>query len=86
MSEFDVVDMKGRELQVCTFYQPPFSYLNKTIKKVIDGVEEEVFLADNGELFENYLNLKLILSALIIATIFEIIVLHVYIYIYIIIR
>ncbi|KYN30997.1 Glutamate receptor U1 [Trachymyrmex septentrionalis] len=47
MSEFNIVDMKGRELQVCTFYQPPFSYLNKTIKKVIDDVEEEVFLADS---------------------------------------
>ncbi|KAG5344118.1 GLRK protein, partial [Acromyrmex charruanus] len=47
MSEFNIVDMKGRELQVCTFYQPPFSYLNKTIKKVIDGVEEEVFLANS---------------------------------------
>lgn len=49
MSEFNIVNMKGRELQVCTFHQPPFSYLNKTIKKVIDGMEEDVFLADSGE-------------------------------------
>ncbi|KAL6266726.1 hypothetical protein P5V15_003562 [Pogonomyrmex californicus] len=49
MSEFDTVNMKGRELRICTFYQPPFSYLNKTIKKIINGVEEDVFLADNDE-------------------------------------
>ncbi|KYN07606.1 Glutamate receptor [Cyphomyrmex costatus] len=49
MSEFNIIDMKGRELQVCTFYQPPFSYLNKTIKKIIDGVEEDVFLADSDK-------------------------------------
>lgn len=49
MSEFKTVDMRGRELQVCTFYQPPFSYLKKTTRKIINGVEEEVFLADNGK-------------------------------------
>jgi len=48
MSEFTIVDLKGRELQVCTFYQPPFSYLKHTTKKIIDGVEEEVYLA-NGK-------------------------------------
>jgi len=48
MSEFTIVDLKGRELQVCTFYQPPFSYLKQTTKKIIDGVEEEVYLA-NGK-------------------------------------
>lgn len=49
MSEFNMVNMRGRELQVCSFYQPPFSYLKKTTKKIIDGNEEEVFLADNGK-------------------------------------
>lgn len=41
--------MRGRELQVCSFYRPPVSYLNRTTKKIINGVEEEVFLADNGK-------------------------------------
>lgn len=50
MSEFNIINLRGRELQVCTFYQPPVSYLNKTIKKIINGTEEEVFLADNGRL------------------------------------
>lgn len=49
MSEFNTVNLRGRELQVCTFYQPPFSYLKKTTKKIINGIEQEVFLADNGE-------------------------------------
>ncbi|XP_024877061.1 uncharacterized protein LOC112457953 isoform X2 [Temnothorax curvispinosus] len=49
MSEFNTVNMRGRELRVCTFYQPPFSYLKKTTKKIINGVEEEVFLADNDK-------------------------------------
>lgn len=49
MSEFRTINMRSRELQICTFYQPPFSYLNKTMKKIINGVEVEVFLADNGE-------------------------------------
>lgn len=49
MSEFIMVNLRGRELQVCTFYQPPFSYLNRTTKKIINDVEEEVFLIDNGE-------------------------------------
>ncbi|XP_050452341.1 uncharacterized protein LOC126851974 isoform X2 [Cataglyphis hispanica] len=46
-SEIDIINLRGRELQVCTFYQPPVSYLNKTTKKIIKGIEEEVFLADN---------------------------------------
>ncbi|KAL0099595.1 hypothetical protein PUN28_019782 [Cardiocondyla obscurior] len=49
MSEFEMVNLRGRELQACTFYQPPFSYLKKTTKKIIEGVEEEVFLADNDD-------------------------------------
>lgn len=49
MSEFSIINLRGRELQVCTFYQPPVSYLNRTIKKIINGIEEEVFLADNGK-------------------------------------
>ncbi|XP_011692735.1 PREDICTED: uncharacterized protein LOC105452883 [Wasmannia auropunctata] len=47
MSEFTTVNMRGRELQVCTFYRPPFTYLNQTTKKIINGVEKEIFLADN---------------------------------------
>ncbi|XP_029673643.1 glutamate receptor 3.4-like [Formica exsecta] len=47
MSEFSIINLRGRELQVCTFFQPPVSYLNKTTKKIIKGIEEEVFLADN---------------------------------------
>ncbi|XP_020286613.1 uncharacterized protein LOC109856099 [Pseudomyrmex gracilis] len=49
MNEFNIINMRGRELQVCSFYRPPVSYLNRTTKKVINGVEEEVFLADNDE-------------------------------------
>ncbi|KAL6427163.1 hypothetical protein ACFW04_008664 [Cataglyphis niger] len=46
-SKINIINLRGRELQVCTFYQPPVSYLNKTTKKIIKGIEEEVFLADN---------------------------------------
>ncbi|XP_072753051.1 uncharacterized protein [Anoplolepis gracilipes] len=47
VSDVNIINLKGRELQVCTFYQPPISYLNKTTKKIINGVEEDIFLADN---------------------------------------
>ncbi|XP_011874933.1 PREDICTED: probable glutamate receptor isoform X2 [Vollenhovia emeryi] len=47
MSEFNMINLRGRELKVCTFYQPPFSYLKETTTKIINGVETEVFLADN---------------------------------------
>lgn len=49
MSEFNLINMRGRELQVSSFFQPPVSYLNTTIKKIIDGNEEDVFLVDNGK-------------------------------------
>lgn len=49
MSEFDIINMKGRELQVASIYQPPFSYLKTTIKKVIDDNEEDIFVADDGK-------------------------------------
>lgn len=49
MSEFNIINLRGRELQVCTFYQPPISYLNTTTKKIINGIEEEVFVVDNGK-------------------------------------
>ncbi|XP_029167016.1 uncharacterized protein LOC114937640 [Nylanderia fulva] len=48
-SELDIINLKGRELQVCTFYQPPVSYLYRTTKKIINGIEEEVFLTDNDK-------------------------------------
>ncbi|XP_032687038.1 glutamate receptor ionotropic, delta-1 [Odontomachus brunneus] len=48
-NEFDMINMRGRKLQVCTFYRPPFCYLNTTIKKIINGVEEEVFPANNDK-------------------------------------
>jgi len=49
MYEFDMINLKGRELQVSTFYRPPASYLNRTIKKIINGEEEEIYAADNGK-------------------------------------
>jgi len=49
MYEFDMINLKGRELQVSTFYQPPVSYLNRTVKKIINGEEEQVYAADNGK-------------------------------------
>lgn len=55
MSEFNIINLRGRELQVCTFYQPPVSYLNKTTTKIIKGIEEEVFIADGKPIF--FLNL-----------------------------
>lgn len=48
MYETNLINFKGRELQVCTFYRPPVSYLNRTVKRIIDGEEENVYLADNG--------------------------------------
>jgi len=50
MYEFDMINLKGRELQVSTFHRPPVSYLNKTVKKIINGEEEYIYLADNGKL------------------------------------
>ncbi|XP_067211264.1 uncharacterized protein [Linepithema humile] len=49
MSEFNIINMRGRELQVSSFHQPPVSYLKTTIKKVIndlekDGIEMKIFL------------------------------------------
>lgn len=52
--EFDIIDMRGRELQVSTFYRPPMIYVSRMIEKVINGTVEEVFPADNGKL--EYLN------------------------------
>ncbi|XP_019697387.1 uncharacterized protein LOC105183987 [Harpegnathos saltator] len=46
-NEFDMINMKGRELRVCSFYRPPVSYLKTATKKVINGTEEEIFLVNN---------------------------------------
>lgn len=43
--------MRGRTLRVSTFYRPPVTYLERTVNKTINGIEEEVFLADNGKLY-----------------------------------
>lgn len=48
-NEFDMINLKGRKLRVCSFYRPPVSYLNATIKKIINDVEEEVFLTNDGK-------------------------------------
>lgn len=57
-SEFDIVNMRGRELQVSSFHRPPFTYINKTIKQVINGTVEDVFPLDDGK--AEYLNGNLI--------------------------
>ncbi|EZA56100.1 hypothetical protein DMN91_010215 [Ooceraea biroi] len=47
MYDFDMINLRGRELQVSTVYRPPVCYLNKTVKRIIDGEEEDIYLADN---------------------------------------
>ncbi|CAK9806164.1 Glutamate receptor U1 [Anthophora quadrimaculata] len=41
------VNFRGRELQVCSIYRPPMTYLNHTIVKTINGEQAEVFVMDN---------------------------------------
>lgn len=45
-----VVNLEGRHLQAASFFNPPLCYLNHTINQTINGIEAEVFLADNGNL------------------------------------
>ncbi|XP_043468883.1 uncharacterized protein LOC122502754 [Leptopilina heterotoma] len=42
-----VVNLEGRLLQAAAYYNPPLCYLNTTINETINGVEAEIFLADN---------------------------------------
>lgn len=44
----DKVNFRGRELQVCSDYIPPMTYLNHTIQKTINGVQAEVYTMDSG--------------------------------------
>ncbi|XP_031773640.1 uncharacterized protein LOC100865801 isoform X2 [Apis florea] len=41
------IDFRGQELQVCSCYNPPMTYLNRTIRKTINGFEAEVYAMDN---------------------------------------
>ncbi|XP_026674622.1 uncharacterized protein LOC108631409 isoform X2 [Ceratina calcarata] len=41
------INFRGKELQVCSTYKPPMTFFNRTIKKMIDGAEEEVFAMDS---------------------------------------
>ncbi|XP_043589910.1 uncharacterized protein LOC122570923 isoform X3 [Bombus pyrosoma] len=43
----DKVNLHGRELQVCSDYIPPMTYLNHTIQKTINGVQAEVYTMDS---------------------------------------
>ncbi|XP_050482745.1 uncharacterized protein LOC126869794 isoform X1 [Bombus huntii] len=43
----DKVNFRGRELQVCSDYIPPMTYLNHTIQKTINGVQAEVYTMDS---------------------------------------
>lgn len=43
------INFRGQELQVCSIYNPPMTYLNHTIRKTINGFEAEVYAMDNGE-------------------------------------
>ena len=45
-----VVNLEGRLLQAASFYNPPLCYLNNTINRTINGIDAQVFLADNGNL------------------------------------
>ncbi|KOC68373.1 hypothetical protein WH47_03531 [Habropoda laboriosa] len=42
------INFRGRELQVCSIYRPPMTYLNHTIVETIDGEQAEVFVMDNA--------------------------------------
>lgn len=44
----DKINFRGRELQVCSDYIPPMTYLNHTIQKTINGVQAEVYTMDSG--------------------------------------
>ncbi|KAK2580665.1 hypothetical protein KPH14_007768 [Odynerus spinipes] len=45
--EAEGINFNGRQLRVSTFYRPPVSYLNRTVTRVIDDTEEEIFAADD---------------------------------------
>ncbi|KAJ8687192.1 hypothetical protein QAD02_022986 [Eretmocerus hayati] len=44
-----IVDLMGRNLQVATYYNPPFSFLKTSVKEVINGVPAEIFLTENKQ-------------------------------------
>lgn len=43
------INFHGQELQVCSIYNPPMTYLNHTIRKTINSFEAEVYAMDKGE-------------------------------------
>ncbi|XP_043265540.1 ionotropic receptor 21a [Colletes gigas] len=44
--EYDNFNFRGREMQVCSVHRPPFTFFNRTINKVINGVQANVFVHD----------------------------------------
>lgn len=42
------INLQGRELQISSIYRPPMTYLNHTVATVVNGVQAEVFLMDDG--------------------------------------
>lgn len=51
---YENVNLHGRELKVCSIYRPPMTYFNRTVMKMIDGEQVEVFAVDTGEYFAIY--------------------------------
>ncbi|XP_053978467.1 uncharacterized protein LOC128876273 isoform X1 [Hylaeus volcanicus] len=43
----DNFNFRGRELRVCSIFQPPMTYFNRTVNRVIDGVQAEVYVIDD---------------------------------------
>lgn len=39
-----VINFRGREIQVSTYYSPPFSFLKSTVNMTIRGVPAKVFV------------------------------------------
>ncbi|XP_076630643.1 uncharacterized protein LOC143346440 [Colletes latitarsis] len=44
--EYDNFNFRGREMQICSVFRPPFTFFNHTINKVINGVQANVFVFD----------------------------------------
>ncbi|XP_076178737.1 uncharacterized protein LOC143152464 isoform X2 [Ptiloglossa arizonensis] len=59
--DYNNFDLRGRELQICTIFRPPMTYLNRTVNKTIDSVQADVY-ATNNDLQWDGIEVQLLLT------------------------
>lgn len=49
------INFQNKELQVCSIFSPPMTYLNHTIQKTINGIEADVYTMNDGMYTNEYI-------------------------------